>query len=148
MGTIRNLSDRFKALYFELIKQQAIAKTIEKVPEYNRQQLKEGQFVTGQPIYPPLKSIRYALDKEKRNGLNGRSLLTPDLNLTGSFYEKIVSELTGRSILTDSLDIKATKLEGDYGKDIYGMNQQNTTTYAIEDVKPVLLDLLKSATVG
>lgn len=149
MGTIHNLSSRFTALKFETIKQESLRETAPNIiPELNRQQLKSGQRADGQTITPSLSNVIYARDKENKNGLNGRSLLTPDLYNTGSFQSQITTTVTAKTIKTFSIDLKAAKLELKYSPYIYGANSQNLSKYATEDLQSVLIWKLKAATVG
>lgn len=150
MGTIANLANRFKALNFELIKQEALRETVSEVPELIREQLKSGQRSDGNPITPKLDNIAYALKKEAVNGLNGRSLLTPDLLNTGSYQEKITSIITAKTIKSFSLDLKSEALDLKYGEKspLLKLNEANTSKYALDSVKPVLFSKLKAATVG
>lgn len=149
MGTIKNLATRFKALNFDLIQQESLRETAPLViPGMNRDQLKSGKKSDGNPIIPPLENITYALDKEATNGLNGRSLLTPDLLKTGAFQSEITTIITAKTIKTFSLDLKGEKLELKYTPLIYGANKENLSKYATKDLRPVLFQKLKAATVG
>lgn len=151
MGTIKNLADRFKiaAANWEVIKQESLRETAPAIiPVYNREQLRSGQLSDGNPITPQLENVIYALDKEAKNGLNGRSLLTPDLYNEGNFQGDVTTTITAKTIKTFSLDLKAPKLELKYSPLIYGANPKNLSKYAIEDLRPVLFSKLKAATVG
>lgn len=149
MGTIHNLASRFASLNFDQIKQQSLRETAPAIiPEMNIEQLKHGKLSDDNPIVPKLENITYAIDKENKNGLNGRTLLTPDLKNTGGFYEGITTTVTRLTIKTFSIDLKSPKLEARYSKLIYGPNTANLSKYAIEDLKPVLMSKLKTATIG
>lgn len=149
MGTIANLANRFKALDWDLIKQTSLRETAPNIiPQMNRGQLKSGQLNDGSPIEPPLSNTAYALDKEKKHGLNGRSLFTPDLLDTGAFQSEITTTITAKTIKTFSLDLKGEELELKYSPKIYGANPTNLSKYAIEDLRPVLFQKLRTATVG
>lgn len=149
MGTIANLANRFKALNFDLIKQESLRETAPFIiPVMNREQLRSGQLTDGSAIVPPLSNLQYALDKEAENGLNGRSLLTPDLYHTGEFQSEITTTITAKTIKTFSLDLKGPSLELKYSPKIYGANPANLSKYAIQNLRPVLFAKLKAATVG
>lgn len=149
MGTIHNLASRFKALNFENIKQEAIRETAPEIfPILNRAQLKSGKLSNGNPITPKLDNVAYALKKETLNGLNGRTLLTPDLKNTGEFYADITTTVTAKTIKTFSLDTKSPALELKYSPFIFGLNSANLAKYAKENLQPVLMAKLKAATVG
>lgn len=149
MGTIKNLADRFRSLDWNGIKQDSLQETAPAIiPDMNREQLTQGQTSRSQPIVPQLSDVLYAIKKEATNGLNGRSLLTPDLKNTGDFYKGIITEVTGTALKTYSTDAKSNKLELTYSPYIFGANSNNLSKYATEDLQPVLLQKLKSATVG
>lgn len=151
MGTIRNLANRVSlaAQQWETTKQVAIRETAPQTfPQLNREQLRKGQLSDGNPISPPLANITYALDKENKNGANGRSLLTPNLFDTGAFQGSITTTVTRLSIKTFSLDLKAPKLQLKYSPLIYGLQPNNLTKYATETLKPVLFEKFRSQTVG
>jgi len=147
MGTIANLTNRFKALNFDLIKQESLRETAPLIiPEMTREQMRQGQRSDGNPIVPKLEDIRYAIDKEANGGL--APFLTPDLFHTGEFQENIITTITAKTIKTFSIDLKAPKLELRYTPLIYGANSANLAKYATENLQPVLLSRLKAATVG
>lgn len=146
MGTIRNLANRFKALDFELIKQQALIETAPQIiPEMTEQQMRLGQRSDGEMI-GYLKDKHYAEGKTLSGGLAPPGEV--DLRLTGAFQKSIRTVVTKLTLKTYSLDTKAPKLEKWYGQLIYGANKQNLSKYATEDLRPVLFEKLKSATVG
>lgn len=146
MGTIRNLSDRFKALDFELIKQQSLIETAPQIMEMTEQQMRIGERSDGYNIIPDLQDLHYSLQKKEAGGI--APFETPDLFNTGQFYKGLRTSIGLKTINTYSLDTKAPKLEEKYTPLIYGANEINLSKYAVEDLKPVLLEKLKAATVG
>lgn len=145
MGTIRNLANRFRALDFELIKQESLRETVTEVPELNREQLRKGQLSDGNLIRPQLDNPVYAVSKQTKGGI--APFMTPDLLNTGAFQEQITTTITAKTIKTFSLDLKAPKLELKYTPLIYGLDTPNMGKYA-QSVRPVLFEKLRAATVG
>jgi hypothetical protein len=71
----------------------------------------------------------YAIDKSRLNPLPG--LFHPDLYFTGDFYRGFYVTAGYTGIYTiDSSDSKTGKLEAKYGKEIFGLTEQNTERYA------------------
>lgn len=147
MGTIKNLANRFKALNFDLIKQESLRETAPSaIPQYNREQLRAGQLSDGNLITPQLGSLTYALTKENKGGK--APFMTPDLFETGSFQADITTTITSKTIKTFSLDLKGPSLQLKYSPLIYGANPSNLSKYATQDLQPVLHKKLREATVG
>lgn len=150
MGSIRNLSDRFKTLDFNAIKEQSLIKTAPGIiPEMNEQQLSIGQLADGEefPEKNWLQSKEYAQQKLEAGGM--APFRIPDLKLTGSFYDGVRTVVTPQlSLKTYSIDTKAPKLETKYGSLIFGASPINLAKYATENLQPVLIKKLKEQTVG
>jgi|GEM_PF-5650512 len=146
MGTIHNLAARFKALDFELIKQQSLIETAPGIiPQMTEDQMRYG-YDSRQQLIGQLQSPAYALDKVEWGGSAAPGQV--DLHLTGKIYAGLRTSISPTTIDTYSIDFKAPKLEDEYGNRIYGANKANLTKYAIEDLKPVLMQKLKENTVG
>ncbi len=149
MGTIRNLTDRFKlaAANWEEIKQQALIETAHGViPEMTEQQMRLGETSTGDPIKPDLADVHYALQKQEAGGQAPYKV--PDLRVMGTFQAGLRTTIGKLTINTYSIDTKAEKLELKYTPLIYGANPANLAKYAIENLRPALMEKFKAATVG
>lgn len=147
MGTIRNLTNRFKALNFEVIKQQALIETApEIIPEMTENQMREGFRSDGDYIEPDLQDKAYAKRKIEAGGMAPYKI--PDLRNSGNFQRGLRTVVTKVSLKTYSIDVKADSLEEKYTPLIYGATKENLSIYAKENLFPVLMEKLKSATVG
>jgi hypothetical protein len=152
MGTIKNLSNRFRVLDYDLIKQQALIETAPQIiPEMTEQQMRLGERSDGE-IIGYLKDRYYAEGKTESGGLAPPGEV--DLRLTGDFQAGLRTVVTELTLKTYSIDTKAQVLElgnrkrKGYGPLIYGANKENLSKYAIENLRPVLMEKLKTATVG
>lgn len=147
MGTIRQLTARFQALDYEAIKQQSLIETAPQIiPEMTEQQQRKGQLSTGEQIHPLLRDKTYALLKLEAGGKAPSGV--PDLRNSGAFQSGLRTVVTDKALKTYSLDVKAQKLELRYSAYIYGANSANLSIYAKENLYPVLIEKLKTATVG
>src|ERR1700676_856485 len=123
MGTIRNLTDRFKSLDFDHIKQQALIETAPQIiPEMTEQQQRLGQRSDGEAI-GYLRDNAYAEVKIIEGGLARPGEV--DLRLHGDFQAGLRTVVTAMSLKTYSLDLKAPRLEKQYGQLIYRANPEN-----------------------
>lgn len=148
MATIHSFATRFNAAAsaWNEIKQQALIETaLETVPEMTESQLRLGELSTGDLLHPDLASTPYALRKQESGSHAPYGI--PDLLQSGNFYSKIRTTIGPKTINTYSLDIKAPALELKYTRYIYGYNDANRQKYAIEFLKPVLFQKLKTAAV-
>lgn len=147
MGTIRNLTNRFKALNFAVIKHQALVETApEIIPEMTEQQQRSGIRSDGEFIEPDLQNNIYAKRKIESGGMAPFGI--PDLRNSGNFQRNLRTVITEVSLKTYSLDTKADELEKKYTPLIYGATKENLAIYAKENLLPVLMGKLKAATVG
>lgn len=146
MGTIRNLTNRFKAINFAVIKHQALIETApEIIPEMTEQQQRIGIRSDGEMI-GFLQNNIYAAKKIEAGGQAPRGEV--DLRNSGNFQRNLRTVVTEVSLKTYSIDVKADELEKKYTPLIYGATKENLSIYAKENLFPVLMEKLKSATVG
>lgn len=149
MGDLRNISTRFQTavdLYDETL-QQTIAETAPGfVPETIQVQLTSGIKSTGLKITPQYATTYYSGKKFKLNPLAG--LGTPDLKVSGTFYEGIAVVVNAKSFVTSSNVDYADKLELQYGSEIYGLTAENKSYYSTEIVKPALFAKIREQTTG
>lgn len=146
MGTIAGLNKKLHTVDFDSLITDSIEYTKDEIAVLNRSQLLQGYMSTGEQISPQYASPIYALEKSAMNPLPG--FLTPDLRLTGSFYQGIgvVVNAKENTFTVSSSDIKAPRLELKYSSAIYGLTKQNKSFYALETLKPVFFEKLHSAT--
>lgn len=144
MGNVFNLTDRIALLDPKEIIISSIEQTKDKSPDIVRSQLHYGEDGTGHQISPKYKQEGYAIAKEEQNPIPG--LGTPDLFVTGDFTSEIeeVVDASSYSIIIDSTDYKAAKLELEYGPQIYQLNDTNQLYYNNEILKPVIIQNIKA----
>lgn len=100
----------------------AIMSTDVELIDVNQENLQSGLNALGVKITPKYKSEAYALRKERMNAQPGFG--TPDLKLTGSFYERIEFHINGRQVVWEDTDSKAKDLLAKYGA-ILGVSENN-----------------------
>ena len=121
----------------------AILKTQSYIIELNKSQLGHGQNKYGRKIKPTYAAKWYAEYKYSLNPVPGK--WTPDLFLTGSFYDHIKFTLGEDDFRLFSTDKKNDELEAKYPV-IFGMTPGNTETYAYTMFLPVLARQIESQT--
>lgn len=104
----------FKAVKMDAIIQAAMEKHDQQIIDYNLQQLDRGLDAKGKSLG------KYANFKYKNR------FQPVDLKLTGEYRRKKTLAAGKKSAEMFSQDEKAAKLEKKYGKDIEGLNKQNT----------------------
>jgi hypothetical protein len=92
--------------------------------DLNRQQLFKGEDSQGKGLRP-YKSKWYAAFKRMLNPLG-----VTDLYLTGRFYSNMFIERFKFPVKINSRDAKTPELVDDYGKDIFGLNEESKTILA------------------
>lgn len=143
MGTIHNLYSKVKQIDMEQIIFESVDQTKGAIPDLNKADLQQGLLATSEAIQPDYYFDSYAKEKFEMNPLPGYGV--PDLKLTGSFYEGLVTSVDKTSFTTLSTDGKASMLEEKYSKDIYGLTKDAKTAYSIGVLKPVLNQNLRNA---
>lgn len=123
-----------------------LPKIIERVePEmiaYNQQQLYRSSIDRLGKALKLYRSASYSLKKYARNPLPGKG--RPDLNLTGSLYRGMYVKVDARSYLIGSSDVKETRIERIYGKDIWGLTAESKHKLARNDVRPLLMGYIRN----
>lgn len=64
---------------------------------------------------------------------------------TGSFYQKIKTNVSGQLVITDSEDEKSEKLKKKYGKRIFGLSENYRSEYLRETLNPKFLASIKAS---
>jgi len=146
MATIRQLADRFRALDFATLVQTSMQQTSFEITALNKTQLYNYGVGSDGIKLTTYKSKYYAKEKSYDNPRPGFGI--PDLFVTGAFYNGIGVVINKKTFITDSTDVKASRLELLYGSHIYGLTAQNKTIYATQTLLPVLLKNLKDATIN
>lgn len=114
---------------------ESIEENAEYIADLNTSQLSEGVNSLGQSLDPKYKMAEYAKMKKAMGAKPPFG--TPDLKLTGAFYEGFRAEplkADKGGIFITSDDSKASKLAGKYGANIFGLTDKSRA-----DLKTVLL---------
>ena len=141
MATISKYASNFSkidiALQLPIIIQELEPEAI----AYNQQQLYRSSVDRFGKSLKQYQSPSYSLYKYRKNPLPG--LGKPDLNLTGTLYRGMYLKVTGKSFYLGSNDVKETKVERKYGKDIWGLTRENKARFS-RDVRPLLMGYIRN----
>lgn len=133
--TIVSLSDKFRSIDTDKIIQESLVETIPQFEKIQKEQLYAGKTKTGTPIKPTYRNKKYAAGKFAMNPLPGFG--TPDLKLTGAFYNGIDVEVGKDVFDIISEDEKGPKLERKY-PGIFGLGTTYKQEYLGNGLGPVL----------
>jgi len=136
MATIRKFASNFAKIDIQAQLPKLIEEVAPEAISYNQQQLYRSSVDRFGKSLQKYQSPSYSLYKYRKNPLPG--LGRPDLNLTGTLYRGMYLKVTGKSFYLGSNDIKETKVERKYGKDIWGLTRENKTRLS-RDVRPLLM---------
>lgn len=115
----------------------------EAIVEYNREQLSEGMRSDMTPIRPVYRSEWYANMKQGMN--NKPKKFTPDLKLTGSFYDGFVIKMQGyNKYSVSSIDSKTNSLVNDYRITIFGFTPRSKQMITELIMQSALIERLKT----
>ena len=109
------------------------------VIDLNQSQLLSGIDSKGEEL-GEYESKPYATFKNTLNPLPGFGV--PDLKLTGSFYREMYLQFSSKGwpVQIFSMDEKTSKLVSQYGKDIFGLTEDNLENLR-EHLKPKIQEL-------
>lgn len=115
----------------------------EQIVQYNKDQLERGDLNDYSPIRPTYKSNWYATMKQRRN--SKPKFGTPDLKLTGAFYDGIVIKMEGyNKYSVTSIDSKTSQLVSWYSSSIFGFTPRSRQEIRDEIMQDELIKRLKS----
>lgn len=143
MLTIGKLLDRVIRLDTDRISFESLDDTSDKIAEANTRQLESGTDATGGKV-GLYRSEVYAEMKNRMNPKPGFGVV--DLRLTGSFYSRMVTNVVGENVITESTDEKAPELEKKYGSEIYGLNSTFKAEYIDQSLRPEFQRKITAAT--
>lgn len=86
----------------------------------------------------------YAKEKNYDNPRPGFGV--PDLYVTGSFYRDFFTSVGPQKIDVSSKNEKTKGLVANYGKNIFGLTDDNTTYYAIITIRPKVVEYVEKIT--
>lgn len=134
MGSIKRLYDRVQTLDVNNVAFDSLDSTSDEIARLNTEQLFEGKNANGEQV-GTYRSELYAEQKNRMNPKPGFGNV--DLRLTGDFYQRITTNVTGDSVITESTDSKAARLKEKYGDEIYGLNTIFRARFKRETLSPV-----------
>lgn len=125
--TIVELRDNLRTIKPFGIAQDIVISDGELIVEMQKDQLMRGKDAIGENLAPSYYSDAYA---EMKQQMNSRpELYTPDLRLTGDFYNGFYFDYD--SLTVTSSDSKTPILIEKYGKYIFGLNEETLRRYRI-----------------
>lgn len=144
MATASELIERLQGLNLREILTESIEETAPQYVELNTQQLFKGLDGTGGSIHPLYRSAKYARMKNQMNALPGYG--TPDLKLTGAFYQGYGVRVEGDEVVKDSDVAYADDLFEKYGNAIGELDEENHEAYIDNGLSPVFTDKVREQT--
>jgi len=126
--TIEGFINRVRSLNAKDLIIKAVREREAELADLNVEQLEKSKYSTGETIEPEYSSD-YASFKGFKN---------PDLKLTGDFHSGIFADVQGDVIEFDSTDFKASKLQGKYGDDIFGVTDEGLIETADMDLPEII----------
>lgn len=133
MLTIGKLLERVIRLDTDRISFEALDNTSDKIAEANARQLLTGTDATGGKVGYYRNEV-YAEMKNRMNPAPGFGVV--DLRLTGAFQSRLVTNIVGDNVVTESTDEKAADLEKKYGSEIYGLSSTFKAEYIDQSLRP------------
>jgi len=122
----------------------SIEETAEQYVDLNTEQMYQGLDGSGQKISPQYKLQEYADMKSQMNSAPGYG--TPDLKLTGAFYQGYGVRVEGDDVIKDSDVEYADELFERYGNAIGELDEENHEQYVEGDLAPVFMDKVREIT--
>lgn len=145
MATPGEISTQLEELNIQEIIQEAVQEVSEEYVRKNLDQLYEGLGSDGQKIEPNYRSAKYARVKNEMNSKPG--LGTPDLKVTGTFYDGTEATLEGDDLVEQSSVEYAQYLEKNYTEErIWGLTEENHEQFINEDVRPLIMEKIRALT--
>lgn len=142
MGTIFDFDNAIQKVQVQPIIVKCLEQSQYEILAFNRGQLFMGENNKGLSITPRYRSQAYADFKESINAKPGYG--TPDLFVTGEFYNSLQIKVNPTEFTIFSSNNKAPKLEKKYGQNIYGLTPENKAYFATEVLRPKLVTELKT----
>lgn len=142
MSTIFNLIDRVNKIDIEAAIPELVQQKAYEIITLNQQQLYTGRKSTNAKITPKYAGVYYAKGKAAVNPMPGFG--TPDLFVTGAFYKGFGVVVNSKEYTVNSNEEKASKLELQYGSEIYGLTKENKADFAINTLLPAVREYIRT----
>ncbi len=123
--TIQEYYRKIKSVNLSQLKVQAAEKNKTLLLDLNREQMKHGLRADGEKIKPDYHSLDYAKYKQSLNPVPG--MMTPDLHLSGAFYETLSVETNGMKMKVLTGVSYGEKLRNKY-PEIFGLAPKSLNT--------------------
>ena len=146
MSTMVDMIELLNTVDVEGDTAQAVAETHQDYERMNAAQMLQGKGKDGKRI-GTYRSMSYAREKAKMNSFLASIIPhNVDLKLTGAFHKGLTMKVSGQDIAMTSTDNKADDLEKKYGENIYGLNEENASTYAYGFAFPAFMQMIARKT--
>ena len=123
--TILQLYENTRNISIEGIAYNIAVSSGDRIVEIQKDQMMSGKDSTGEGIAPSYYSDAYASMKQKMN--QRPEFGTPDLRLTGAFYNAFFFDTS--KMVVSSTDAKTDILKKKYGDWIFGLSEESTSRY-------------------
>ena len=123
--TIFELYENVRNISIEGITYDIVVSSDDRIVEIQKDQMTSGKDSTGEGIAPSYYSDAYAEMKQKMN--RRPEFGTPDLRLTGAFYDGFYLDFN--KLVVSSTDEKADLLKKKYGNWIFGLSEESVSRY-------------------
>lgn len=117
----------------------AVSQTLEQYEEFNKDQLYAGKDKHGNDLSPtylndpffktPASAQKYSDWKDKITPNSKRKRGVPNLFINGRFYHSWAVKLAGTAVVTVASDPSASKIEGKFSNNIYGLDEEYMKKY-------------------
>jgi hypothetical protein len=144
MATASEIEERLKALDLRKLLTESIEETADQYVELNQQQMYAGKDGDGREISPQYARQDYAVMKNQMNPAPGYG--TPDLKLTGAFYQGYGVRVEGDEVIKDSNVEYADQLFEKYGNAIGELDEGRHEEYVEGEMGPVFYDKVREQT--
>src|SRR6187402_1144989 len=141
---LTDMYNAFKSLQMEIETVKAIDQTRSQAVQLNKEQLYFDGIKSDGINLRGYDSTSYATFKHELNPEVGYG--RADLFLTGSFQGHMFAKLEGSKLVFGSTDFKTGRLEKRDGVNIFGLTENNKTNYAVDVVRPKVIDNLEKVT--
>lgn len=137
---VQDLLDTVNEFDLDFETEEAINDTAKEYVDKQREQLFSGENENGEKILPEYTARTVAIKKKK-----GQPTDRVTLKDTGAFYTDMFIDVRKDEYVIDSADEKSAALQKKYGEEIFGLNEQNQTSYVENNLEPVFLERSKKA---
>ncbi len=141
MNKIEQQIKRIESLDINSLLDECINETEKQLLDLVKSQLESGRKGTGEAL-KDYESQSYADFKKNIVG-SIAPYFTPDLKLTGDFYDGFFQQPALNGIEVYSKDWKASKLEKKYGNSIFNLTKENLEYYSTKIIYPILMQKIR-----